>query len=237
MLKKNTHNEKNNTQNKKINQNSTKSAEHYYTKTPTSEINEKTFTVEFEGLDYAFKSVSGVFGFQDKIDKVSMELIKNFDPYLNSTFEVGRITRKIECLDLGCGFGAIGILLAHKYPETHFTLADINERAVEYAEYNVINANIKKKINVWTVQSDLFSELTNINFDNILCNPPFAAGKKIITRLIDDSYDHLNEKGSLWLVAYHNKGGAMLERLLNEKFSSVTTISKSGGIRVYMACK
>ena len=124
--------------------------EHYYTENPTSEINEKQFT--YNGL--TFTSVSGVFGFSTYVDKASQLLIENFDPSLDPSLYQGSSSPSGQdntnstaissvqdgsaprVLDLGCGFGAIGLSVKHMYPSSDVHMTDINNRAVEYATIN-----------------------------------------------------------------------------------------------------
>lgn len=74
-------------------------------------------------------------------------------------------------------------------------------------------------------------------FDDIVTNPPIAAGKKLLTQLIAEAYDHLNPKGALWLVAYHNKGGSTLKEIMKNRFGNAEDMEKSGGIRVYKSVR
>ncbi len=70
-----------------------------------------------------------------------------------------------------------------------------------------------------------------------MSNPPLAAGKELNTRLITESYKHLSKNGALWLVAFHNKGGSTLKKIMETVFGNVTDVDKSGGVRVYKSIK
>lgn len=195
--------------------------EHYFTENPESEIKEKYFTASIRNRSLHFTSVSGVFSFEDKIDRVSQLLIENFKPTGHSV------------LDLGCGYGVIGLFLKAFYIEQDVTMADINSRAVDYTRLNAKRNNLSVEV----LKSDLYSSLENIKFDDIVSNPPFAAGKKLNTRLIQEAFEHLYPKGALWLVAFHNKGGSTLKDIMRSSFGNVEDIEKSGGMRVYKSIR
>lgn len=195
--------------------------EHYYTEHPTSELKERSFTQNIKNTELSLISVSGVFAFENKVDRASELLIRAFSPS-------GRLV-----LDLGCGYGAIGLFIKALYRNQTVCLSDINERALEYAMLNAKNNRLEIK----TVKSDLFSAFENVTFDDIVTNPPFAAGKKLLSSLIEQSYDYLNTNGALWITAYHNKGGSSLKKMMEERFSNVEDVEKSGGIRVYKSVR
>lgn len=196
-------------------------SQHYFTENPDSEIKEKSFTENIYGSQLNFTSVSGVFSFESKIDRASINLIKNFTPS-GSTL-----------LDIGCGYGAIGLYIKALFPSQSVTMIDVNNRALEYARNN---ANTNKLV-VEVLNSNLYAALSGRLFDDIVSNPPFAAGKELNMRLITEAYQYLSENGSLWLVAFHNKGGSTLKDKMKSVFGNVTDIDKSGGIRVYKAVK
>lgn len=195
--------------------------QHYFTENPESEIREKSFLENICGIELSFTSVSGVFSFENKIDRASHNLIKNFRPGGSSI------------LDIGCGYGAIALYLKALYPSQNITMIDVNNRALEYSRKNAQ----KNKLSVEVLHSNLYEALPGKLFDDIVSNPPIAAGKELNTRLITESYSHLNENGSLWLVAFHNKGGSTLKSIMKNTFGNVVDIDKSGGIRVYKAVK
>ncbi|ANX02418.1 methyltransferase [Thermoclostridium stercorarium] len=191
--------------------------EHYYTEKPTSEIKEKVFTETYRNKTLEFVSVSGVFAFDTRIDKASRFLIETFRP-------TGRTV-----LDMGCGYGAIGLFIKALYPQLIVTLTDINERAVAYAQKNAERNNLWVKV----VRGNLYESVGDSRFDDIVTNPPITAGKKVVTQLIQEAVEHLEPGGALWLVAYHNKGGSTYKRIMEENFGNVEDVEKQGGIRVY----
>ncbi|HHY63460.1 MAG TPA: class I SAM-dependent methyltransferase [Clostridiaceae bacterium] len=193
--------------------------EHYYTEKPRSEVKEINFSYEIKGIRLDFVSVSGVFAFGDRIDKATQLLIENYRPSGASNF----------VLDVGCGFGPISLFIKRRYPHIQMTGVDINERAVKYAK---INAK-KNDLNIEYLKSDLYEELRGRLFGDIVSNPPIAAGKALNTRLIAEARSHLMKNGALWLVAYHNKGGETLKKIMLDVFGNAEDIEKSGGIRVY----
>lgn len=195
--------------------------EHYFTEKPTSELKERNFTYKIKNEELSLTSVSGVFAFESRVDRASELLIKAFRPSGSSV------------LDLGCGYGAVGLFIKALYGDQQVCLSDINERAIEYS---MLNAS-SNKLDVKVVKSDLFSALSGISFDDIVTNPPIAAGKKLLTSLIKQACEHLNPGGALWMVAYHNKGGASLKKIMQERFTNVEDVEKSGGIRVYRSVK
>lgn len=196
-------------------------SQHYYTENPESEIKEKTFSENLSGLQLNLTSVSGVFSFGTKIDKASCNLINNFSPSGSNI------------LDIGCGYGAIGLYIKALFPEQNVTMIDVNNRALEYTRNNANTNHLKVEV----LSSNLFSSLSNRIFDDVVSNPPIAAGKELNTRLITESYQHLSKTGSLWLVAFHNKGGSTLKNIMMNVFGNVSDIDKSGGIRVYKSVK
>ena len=196
-------------------------SQHYFTENPDSEIKEKTFSENINGKQLSLISVSGVFSFEGRVDKVSHNLIQNFKP------------SGATILDVGCGYGAIGLFCKALFPLQNVTMIDINNRALDYTRKNALN----NQLDVEILHSNLYQALSDRVFDDILSNPPFAAGKELNTRLITEAFQHLNENGALWLVAFHNKGGSTLKDIMKSVFGNVTDVDKSGGIRVYKSVK
>ncbi len=197
--------------------------EHYYTENPQSEIKENRFSSTINGNKLDFVSVSGVFAFGDKVDRASQLLIENFRPSGAGGF----------LLDVGCGFGPISLYIKSRYPHLQVTAIDVNERAVAYTKKNAEQNHLHLEV----IKSDLYESLVGKVFGDIVSNPPLAAGKALNTRLIQEASHYLLKNGALWLVAYHNKGGETLKKIMKETFGNVEDVEKSGGIRVYRSIK
>lgn len=172
-----------------------------------------------DGTKLIFVTASGVFSFS-RIDRASQLLIENCE-----------LNPKGSLLDMGCGCGLVGITLKRKYPDIELYMSDINERACTLSKINARDNNIEADIR----NGNLFEPWNDKKFDSIVLNPPFAAGKNIWEKMITEAPLHLKKEGRLNVVAYHNKGGSRIERLMCEIFTNVRTLVKSGGIRVYVS--
>lgn len=195
-------------------------AEHYYSKEQKSQLRISKIKARLLGIEFEFYTSGGVFS-PKKIDKGTKVLIENC--LLEDGWNV---------LDLGCGYGAVGISIAIKYPLVNVVMSDVNKRALMLARKNIENYKIK---NISVVDSDCFEKLkTKHKFDTLLLNPPQSAGKKLCFRMIEESKKYLTSHGLLQIVARHNKGGSELEKKMKAVFGNVKTVAKKGGYRVYV---
>ncbi|HLC84493.1 MAG TPA: methyltransferase [Candidatus Nanoarchaeia archaeon] len=195
-------------------------AEHYFTSRPTSPQKKETIRTNLRGLDLQFTTSSGVFS-ASGIDKGTAVLI-----------EYAQIEGNEHLLDLGCGYGPVGIALKKAFPSLQVTCSDINERAVFSARENSRNNHVEIK----TVISDGFVKIPD-EFDTILLNPPQSAGRDVCERLIKESFEHLKKGGNFQLVARHQKGGATLANIMESIFGNVATVKTKSGYRVYISKK
>ncbi len=197
----------------------TQNPDHYYSKQPKSQLIVKETIIQLKnGHQYKLKSPSGVFAF-GKTNRATECFLDNI-----------RIKGK-DLLDLGCGYGTVGIILVKENPNLKLYMSDINERAVRFAKENALNHNIQAV----TKSGDLFEPWLENKFDMILFNPPLAAGKEVWIRAIRESYHHLRINGTIQVVAYHNKGGNRIMQFMREIFGNTKTLVKSGGIRIYLS--
>ena len=194
--------------------------EHYYSKQQKSLLKLKRIKQKIKGKDFELYTASGVFS-KEKIDKGTLVLAENMT-----------IPKNSKVLDIGCGIGILGIVAAKLFNST-VVMSDINKRAVMLAKMNVRLNNVKIEI----YQGNLYEPIKQHDFDVILSNPPQTAGKEICFKLIEQSKNYLKNKGSLQLVARHNRGGKILSKKMEEVFSNVKIIAKKAGYWVYMSTK
>jgi 16S rRNA (guanine1207-N2)-methyltransferase len=192
-------------------------AEHYYSAKQTSKFDIKTIKAVLLGKNFEFFVAPGVFS-RHKIDDGSYILIENAE-----------VKESCKLLDLGCGYGAVGIAFA-KAKKCDVVMADSNERAIKLAKMNAKLNDITMDARV----SDIFSKIPE-KFDVILLNPPQTAGKKICFQMIEESKLHLNENGTLQIVARPKKGGETLAQQMLKVFGNAYEIAKGAGFRVYLS--
>lgn len=194
---------------------------HYYTDNSDLASNRKSFSYYFDNEKFDFTTDNGVFC-KDGVDYGSYLLIKN-----TYTKQLGS-----KLLDLGCGWGPIGIIIKRFNPDIEVSSVDINSRAVELT---CLNASINKTLIKACKCTDILT--LNLLFDSILLNPPIRAGKVVIYDMYEKAFQTLSEKGSLYIVIQKKQGASSSFDKLSELFKTVTVLDKSGGYWVIQAIK
>lgn len=101
-------------------------------------------------------------------------------------------------LDIGCGYGPIGIILAKTNPAAQVTMVDADLLAVRYTNINIKKNNVSNAITIGSVGMEAVMDK---NFDLIVSNVPAKIGDEAITQeFIMMPYGHLNPDGELWIV-------------------------------------
>jgi 16S rRNA G1207 methylase RsmC len=137
-----------------------------------------------------------------------------------------------KILDLGCGYGPIGIAAAKFNPNLHVVMTDINRRAVLLAEKNM---KLNKIANATVKQGSLYEPVENMEFEAILTNPPISSGMKTVTAIITDAPKHLKKKATLQLVVRSKIAGKRLPFLMKETFGNIEVLAKKGGYRILLS--
>jgi len=194
--------------------------EHYYSEKQSSVFLPKKIKVFAREKNFEFYTAAGVFS-KDRLDKGSELLLNNCI-----------IKEGFKILDLGCGYGVIGIVLKKIFPKTEIVMSDINERALALSR---INAKLNNT-DVEVIKSNIYDNIKG-TFDTIVVNPPQKAGKEICFAMIEKSKNYLKDKGLLQVVALHNKGGRTFEKKMKETFGNAREIAKKAGFMVYISEK
>ena len=193
--------------------------DHYYTRTPQSVSRPAECTFSYRGTDLIFQTDAGVFS-RGEVDTGTRLLLESLPEQM-----------KGEILDLGCGWGAIGISIAKNWPETRVTMADVNTRALELSRENAK----RNRAEVICAESDGMAAFAGKMFDAVVTNPPIRAGKQVIYRMFADAAEHLTPDGALYLVIRKQQGAESCIRFLQTLYACVEKLDRSGGFWVLKA--
>ncbi|MCF6139483.1 class I SAM-dependent methyltransferase [Pseudalkalibacillus berkeleyi] len=188
---------------------------HYYSNKPSVESNRKDWAFELKGKTFRFYSDSGVFS-KNEVDFGSRLLIESFEA----------TDVDVNILDMGCGYGPIGLALAASYPKAEITMVDVNERAIQLSKDNARRNQIA---NVDIFQSNLFENVTKSNYHAILTNPPIRAGKDVVHAIFEQAHTHLLPGGELWIVIQKKQGAPSAIEKLESIFDEVDVVERKKG--------
>jgi len=197
-------------------------AEHYFTVHPTSRSAPKEIVVYLGGRPMELVTEAGVFA-RRGLDRGTRLLIE--------TLRVPPGAKRL--VDLGCGYGPIGLALAVMAPEATVYLVDVNERACHLARLNAERNGLK---NIVVHRGEGLSPLEG-SFDLIATNPPIRAGKVVVYGLMAEAAARLRPGGEFWVVVRTSQGALSLARELRVLFPIVEEMAKGGGFRVYRGRK
>jgi 16S rRNA (guanine1207-N2)-methyltransferase len=195
--------------------------EHYYDENQKSKLIKTKISVSFFNKNFEIITASGIFSV-GRVDKGTQILLNNCI-----------IEDNKKVLDLGCGYGIVGISIANAFDKCNVVMCDVNKRAIAISKEN-IKLNKLENINVF-----LSNGFENINdkFDYILLNPPQSAGKDICLKMIEDSFKHLNKNGLLEVVVRKNKGGNIIFDKMINVFGNLEVLAKKSGFWVCVSKK
>ena len=191
--------------------------DHYYTENPNSAHDERRIALRALGNDLTFVTDAGVFS-RDGLDRGTEVLLEALPPL------EGRV------LDLGCGWGAVGVALGKRYPTLDIVMTDINSRAVELARRNLAENGVTAAV----LQGDGFDAVEG-RFDTIVTNPPIRAGKAVIYGLFARARDYLEPDGALYVVIRKQQGAPSALKYLKEIYSRAETVDRASGFHVLRA--
>lgn len=197
-------------------------AEQYFEKRPESAHRPAEIPVAIRGHRFVFRTDAGVFS-RGKLDRGTELLL-----------EALVIGPGEKIMDLGCGYGAIGIVAARLSPTSAVVLTDVNERAVALARANLAANEIE---NAEIRLGPLYEPVEDMRFDHIVSNPPIRAGRGIVDRIVSEAPAHLLSGGKLWLVARTRQGADALRSRMAHAFGSAEIVKRGSGFKVLRSVK
>lgn len=196
--------------------------DHYYTERPTVESKPFQWTYTLRGHQFLFTVDQGVFS-KKEVDFGSRLLIETFvEPNVSGNI-----------LDVGCGYGPIGLALAKDFPHRTVHMIDVNERAIELAKKNKQQNDVE---NAQIYISNLFDRVEG-KFAAIVTNPPIRAGKAVVHSIFEQSVNYLLPGGELWVVIQKKQGAPSALEKLKTIFDQVDVVEKKKGYFIIRAQK
>lgn len=190
--------------------------DHYFSADPAVPFKRESFTVDAWGHTFELASGSGVFS-RGHLDHATAVLFRELEPPVQGQF-----------LDLGCGYGAIGLAIARAVPLATVTALDVNERALLLANENARALGLDPRF-VAALPEQIPSDMT---FDEIWSNPPIRIGKAALHELLLTWLPRLRPDGRAVMVVGKNLGADSLQRWLGEQGWPTTRLASVKGFRV-----
>ena len=190
----------------------------YYTADPSSESRPVPCAFPYRGHGLSFMTDAGVFS-KGELDAGSRLLLDALP------------TLQGDVLDIGCGWGAIGIAVAKANKQARVTMLDVNRRALGLCQENCLRNGVTAEI----LESDGMAAVLGRKFDAIITNPPIRAGKQVIYKMFADAAASLNAEGALYLVIRKQQGAESCVKYLKTLFNEVDKLDKSAGFWVLKA--
>ena len=196
---------------------------HYFQNDPNLASNLQKISFDIDGIHMSLWTDNGVFS-KSRVDEGSFAFLKVLLPLGLS----GKI------LDLGCGYGTIGLTIAMASPEASITLADINTRALALCEKNAQELGLSQRVTI--LQSDIYEKIEG-HFDSIVVNPPIRAGKRVTYAMYEGAKQRLIDGGSLFIVIRKAQGAPSASAYIESLFGNITLLKREKGYYIYQAKK
>ena len=196
--------------------------EHYFTEEPKSKARFGLIRAFFRGKPFEFLTSSGVFS-KNRIDLGTRLLI-----------ECMVLPERGCLLDVGCGYGAVGIAAAVFNPNLHVVMVDVNRRALWLARQNIVK-NLVADVEVR--RSNLYASVSDLLFDCVVSNPPVSAGMDTVKAVICGAPKFMAKKGVFQMVVRSKVGGKRMRDFFEEAFGNVDVLARESGYRVLISSK
>ena len=196
--------------------------DHYFAEHPKSKMKLGMIRTYLCERPFEFLTASGVFS-KKRVDLGTRLLIESM------------ILPKNGCvLDLGCGYGAVGIAAAVFNPDLRVVMVDVNMRAIRLARQN---AEINNVQNVAIKHGHLYEPVKGYAFNCVLSNPPVSAGIETVKAMTTGAPEHMASKALFQIVVKSKIGGKRLCAILEDAFGNVSVLARKSGYRVLVSEK
>ena len=196
--------------------------DHYFTTHPQSAVSFGLIKTRLHNFPFEFLTASSVFS-KKRVDTGTRLLV-----------ETMILPKSGHVLDVGCGYGAVGIAAAVFNPSIQVVMTDVNIRAVHLAKENIERNRVK---NARVKRGYLYEPVRDLNFNCVLSNPPVSAGIDTVKALIMEAPKVLAEKGMLQMVVRSKIAGKVLPAVFETTFGNCEVLSRKSGYRVLAAEK
>ena len=192
-----------------------KKNQHYSTQFPDVRVKIYNISESLRQHLYFFKTVTGVFSFK-QLDLGTKVFIEHMNLPKDQSI----------LLDLGCGYGVIGIVLAHLKPKSTIYFTDTNKRALWCTRENIKSNLTDRSGKTIVFQGSYFKPFNNksVKFDGIYMNPPLRNGRREFLALCEEIPQHLKSKGLFQFVIKKKMGAEFIRNYLNKHFSELFEI-------------
>ncbi|MEP1744064.1 MAG: methyltransferase [Kangiellaceae bacterium] len=179
------------------------------------------FNTDLQGEQLSFLTTYGIFS-PKEIDAGTKLILRYLD-----------VQPDFDCLDLGCGYGPIGIWMARKATQGKVTMLDKDFVAVDYANQNITKNGLK---NATAKLSNGFSELNDEKFDLIVSNIPAKVGNEMLYLFLYDAFHHLKPEGKFVVVTV-NGLRHFCKRTFNEVFGNYKKLKQGNAYTISATTK